>query len=195
MKTAKVIPLYKSGKKHIFTNHRPISLLPQFSKILVKLFNSRFGGFMDYSTILPSCQCGFREGMSTSVKLLHDITHSLDYKKCNIDLRIDIKKAFDAVDHQLLCKKLELYGIRGNVYNWISSYLNNRSQFINIDGHSSDAQRITCGVPQGSILGPKLFILCIHNMWNVSKLIKCILFGDDTNFFYSANYIKHIAWK
>ena len=106
------------------------------------------------------------------VELLHDITHSLEYKKCAICVFIDLKKAFDTFDHQLLCKKLEIYGIRGNVYHWISSYLTNRSQFVNIAVYSSGAQRITCRVPQGSIRGPMLFILCINDMCNVSKLVK-----------------------
>ena len=174
MKTAnKVIPLYKSGEKHLFTNCRPISLLPQFSKILEKLFYSRLEGFMNSCTILNSCQYGFRECISTShtlVELLDDIKHSLEYKKCAIGVFIDFKKAFDTVDHQLLCKKLELYGIRGNAYNLINSFLNNHSQFVNVASYSSDTQRITCGVPQDSICGPKLFILYINDMCNVSKL-------------------------
>ena len=142
---------------------------------------------MNSCTILNSCQYGFREGISTShalVEFLDDITHPLEYKKCAIGIFIALKKAFDTVDHQLLCKKV--YGIRGNAYNWTSSYLNNRSQFVDIDGHSSGAHRVTCGVPQGSVLGPKLFILYINDMCNVSKLVKCILFADDTNIFYSA---------
>ena len=109
MKTAKLIPLYKSGEKHLFINYRPISLLPQFSKILEKLFNSRLESFMNSFTILNSCQCVFREGMSTLhalVELLDDITHSLGYKTCPIGVFIDLKKAVDTVHHhQLLCKK------------------------------------------------------------------------------------------
>ena len=110
-----VIPLFISGEKHLFTNYRPISLLPQFSKILKKLSTSRLKCFVNFCDILNSCQHGFREGMSTShalIELLEDITKSLENKKYALGIFIDFKKAFDTVDHQLLCRKLELCGIR-----------------------------------------------------------------------------------
>ena len=98
---------------------------------------------------------------------------------------IDLKKAFDTVDHQLLCKKIECYGIRGVALNWITSYLANRSQFVSIDGRHSSLSHVSCGVPQGSVLGPKWFILYVNDLCNVSNLVKCILFADDTRLFCS----------
>ena len=89
------------------------------------------------------------------------------------------------MDHQLLCKKIEFYGISGVALNWITSYLANRSQFVSIDGSHSSLSHVSCGVPQGSVLGPKLFILYVNDLCNVSNLVKCILFADDTSLFYS----------
>ena len=133
--------------------------------------------------------------MSTShalVELLEDITKSLENKKCALGVFIDFNKAFDTVDHQLLYRKLELYGIRGIAHNWITSYLDNRSQLVSIDGYSSDIQTIKCEVPQGSILGPKLLILYVNDICNVSKLVKLILFADDTNMVCSANDVEQL---
>ena len=130
--------------------------------------------------------------MSTSHALvLDDITKSLENKKYALGVFIDLKKAFDTVDHQLLCRKLGLY-IRGIAHNWITNYLDNRSQFVSIDGYSSDIQAIKCGVPQGSILGPKLFILYVNDICNLSKLEKFIFFADDTNMLCSANDVEQL---
>ena len=116
MKIAKVIPLYKSGEKNIFTNYRPISLLPQFSKILEKLYNNRLDKFLNKCNILSPSQYGFRSSMSTTEALLdlvEEITTSLEQNKYTIGVFIDLKKAFDTVDHDVLCKKLHFYGLRG----------------------------------------------------------------------------------
>ena len=109
MKIAKIIPLFKSGIKTEINNDRPISLLPQFSKILEKIYNNRLNNFITTSNILNSCQYGFRQGVSTShalVDLVSEITNSLNKRKHAIGVFIDLRKAFDTVNHQLLCKKL-----------------------------------------------------------------------------------------
>ena len=121
MKIAKVIPLYKSGEKNIFTNYRPISLLPQFSKILEKLYNNRLDKFLNKCNILSPNQYGFRSSMSTT---------SLEQNKYTVGVFIDLNKAFDTVDHDILCKKLHFYGLRGVAQEWIQSYLENRKQFV-----------------------------------------------------------------
>ena len=157
MKIAKVIPLFKSGSKNDFNNYRPISLLPQLSKILEKLYSNRLNTFTKTCVILNPCQYGFREKMSTTqalVKVVSEITNSLNKRKHSIGVFIDLQKAFDTVDHQLLCTKLEFYGIRGVAYQWIKSYLSNRTQYVSYEGHKSELLPIQCGVPQGSILGP-----------------------------------------
>ena len=134
--------------------------------------------------------------MSTSlaiIELVEEITNSLDNHESTVGVFIDLKKAFDTVDHGILIEKLYHYGIRGIANKWIGSYLMNRYQYVNINGTNSDYMNVLCGVPHGSILGPILFILYINDMCNVSTLLKPILFADDTNLFYSGKDIKNCA--
>ena len=98
---------------------------------------------------------------------------------------IDLKKALDTVDHELLVNKLDVYGIRGVANKWLQNYLTNRKQYVVIDDNSSDLLDMTCGVPQGSVLGPILFIIFINDICTVSDVVKCVLFADDTNIFCS----------
>ena len=167
MKIAKVVPIFKAGDKSSFNNYRSISFLPQFSKIVEKLFNARLDAFIDKHDTLTSSQYGFRSNMSTSLALLElteEITSALDHTQCTIGVFIDLKKAFDTIDHGILLTKLNHYGIRGVANNWITSYLYNRQQYVNINDHESDMANVVCGVPQGSILGPKLFISYINDI-------------------------------
>ena len=109
------------------------------------------------------------------------ITHQLDSKAFSLGIFIDLSKAFDTIDHNILIAKLENYGVRGIALNWYKSYLTNRKQCVEIDGNTSTLKSITCGVPQGSILGPLLFLIYINDIVHVSPLMKFILFADDTN--------------
>ena len=106
---------------------------------------------------------------------------------------IDLKKAFDTVNHDLLIDKLEYYGIRGIAQEWLKSYLKDRKQFVQIDECASTLLSVICGVPQGSILGPKLFILYINDICNASSILKFRLFADDTNVFYSGVDIQTLC--
>ena len=121
MKTAKVIALYKAGSKHNFTNYRPVSLLPQFSKILEKLFNSRLEAFLEKHQLLSDSQYGFRSNKSTSsaiIESIEEITMAIDKKQQAIGVFIDLKKAFDTINHDILICKLEKYRVRGVVLDW-----------------------------------------------------------------------------
>ena len=198
MKVAKVVPLFKSGKNNMFTNYRPVSLLPQFSKILEKLFNKRLDLFLNKHNILSENQYGFRKNRSTSlalIELVEHLTQSLDEHKHTIGVFIDLKKAFDTIDHKILLEKLYHYGFRGVSNDWIKSYLGQRKQYVRLENHESDCMEIKCGVPQGSILGPKLFIIYINDLCRVSNNLKYILFADDTNIFCSGHDIEKLSEK
>ena len=124
--------------------------------------------------------------MSTThalVKVMSEITNSLNKRKHSVCVFIDLRKAFDTVDHQLLRKKLEFNVIRGVTYQWIRSYLSNRTQNVSYEGHAFELLTILCGGPQGSNLGPLLITIYGNDMYNASKLLKFILFADDTNTF------------
>ena len=193
MKTAKVIPVYKSGDKNLFTNYRPISLLPQFSKIIERMFNNRIISFIEKKQIFHNSQYGFRSNHSTFMALtenIENITNAIDNSKCSISVFIDLKKAFDTIDHCILLDKLNYYGIRGLANKWIRSYLSNRYQYVVINNSHSEYRKLVCGVPQGSILGPTLFLLYINDIVCASKQLKFILFADDTTIYYNGNNEK-----
>ena len=173
LKLAKVVPIFKSGDSSKITNYRPISVLSFFSKVFER----------DSRNVLYKYQFGFRHKHSTQqaiITLVNKITSSLDTGDLVIGVFLDLKKAFDTVDHKILLDKMHAYGIRGNILRWFRSYLTNRSQFVSYDGRQSEIQSITCGVPQGSILGPLLFIIYMNDICNVSELLFTVLYADDT---------------
>ena len=186
MKIAKVIPIHKSGDKHSFTNYRPISLLSQFSKIIEKLFATRLDSFVDKHQLLSNHQYGFRSGRSTSMavmEVVEALSSGIENKEYAVGVFIDLKKAFDTIDHRILLQKMERYGIRGVASEWLKSYLQERQQYVHIKNTNSDTQKVTHGVPQGSVLGPKLFIIYINDICTALKSLKCVLFADDTSLY------------
>ena len=196
MKIAKVVPIYESGNNQLFTNYRPASLLPQFSKILEKLFNCRLMSYVNKSDILYNGQYGFRQKISTALAILdliEEITTNIDKGNVTVGVFIDLKKAFDTIDHEILLNKLRVYGIRGPASNWLKSYLADRKQFVSFNDVISDYLDVACGIPQGSIIGPTLFILYINDLHNVSKILNFILFADDTNIFLSGKKLIDVC--
>ena len=196
MKLAKIIPIFKSGQKNLFKNYRPISLLPAFSKILEKIVCNRLLQFLDKYNILYSHQYGFRKKHST----IHPIIHLLNYiaesndkvtKDLTLGIFLDLSKAFDTIPHYTLIKKLEHYGIRGLSNSWFKSYLSDRTQFMEIKSNKSTELVIDCGVPQGSILGPILFILYINDLHKATKL-NILSFADDTTVYTSGRDINEV---
>lgn len=186
LKIAKVIPLYKKGGKDIPGNYRPISLLSIFDKILEKLMFNRIYSFLVQNDILYKYQFGFRKGYSTSlalVELVDTIYTHCDNRDTVIGMFFDLQKAFDTVDHSILLHKMNNCGIRGIVLKWFRNYLSNRKQFVSIGNSKSDLQNVTCGVPQGSVLGPLLFLLYINDIENCVRNATVKLFADDTNLF------------
>ena len=161
LKTAKVIPIYKKDDTNFAKNYRPISLLSVFDKIIEKLVYKRVQSFLNKHNVLYKYQYGFRTNFSTTHALLDVLNYiytALDEGKYVFGIYIDLKKAFDTVNHNILLTKLEYYGIRGLALKWFTSYLNNRSQFVSTNGVTSNIKRLgNYGVPQGSVLGPCCF--------------------------------------
>ncbi len=197
MKLAKVIPIFKSGNKKLFNNYRPISLLPAFSKLLEKTVAIRLMSFLENFNILYEHQYGFRKKHST----IHPIMHLLKYisnssdkpsKDVTLGLFLDLSKAFDTIDHNTLISKLNFYGIRGMANDWFTSYLTNRYQFTEINGVKSTILSLICGVPQGSILGPILFLLYVNDI-NLSSNMKIVSFADDTTAYMSHHNIDDLC--
>ena len=190
LKTSKVVPIHKGGTKTDVSNYRPISLLASFSKVYEKLMHNRVINFLDKHNLLCENQYGFRSGRSCEHALLNakdTILSALSKKQIALLLLIDFSKAFDLVEHPTLLRKLEHYGIRGQALNWFKSYLNNRKQFVSVGSSHSSTKPITFGVPQGSILGPLLFIIYINDLPQISELAKFIMYADDANIFIIGN--------
>ena len=187
LKMAKVIPVYKSGSKLEPINYRPISLLPLFSKVLEKIMHTRLYNFIEQENILYQNQYGFQKAKSTEHAILSiqsKIVQALENKEIPCCVFLDFAKAFDTVNHDILIYKLHHYGVRGTCLDWFKSYLENRKQCVHCN-ETSEILPISCGVPQGSILGPILFLLYINDIPNASTIINFQLFADDTCLFYS----------
>ena len=192
LKIANVIPVFKSGERDVLSNYRPISILPCISKVFEKIISKRLTDYFNTIGIPSKNQFGFQKNSSTFMAIasvMEEISASVDSKTFSIGVFIDLAKAFDTVDHSILLRKLYLYGIRGTHFDLLKSYLSNRWQFVTVGETTSTLLPVQCGVPQGSILGPLLFLIYADDVQYCSKLLKFIMFADDTNTFLSSpNY-------
>ncbi|XP_057310678.1 uncharacterized protein LOC130648640 [Hydractinia symbiolongicarpus] len=196
LKTAKTIPIYKKGSKLELTNYRPISLLSNIDKIYEKIIYKRVYGFLEANNALYKHQFGFRKNYSTSQTLLNisqKIMDALDKGNYACGVFIDLQKAFDTVDHEILLKKLFHYGIRGTPLSLFKSYLTGRQQFVSINGNISTSNLIRHGVPQGSVLGPLLFLIYINDLHCSINFSLVHHFADDTNLLNFSKSLKQLA--
>ena len=194
-KTAKITPIYKSGKTNLPENYRPISVLPVLSKLLERAAHMQLLDFLEESELLNNCQYGFRKHRSTKLAatlLCDKIRREMDNGKFVGAVFIDLSKAFDTIGHGILLNKMTYYGVMGNELAWFTDYLFNRNQTVEIENILSDLEPILCGVPQGSILGPLLFIVFFNDLVDSIRHSNVITYADDTVIYYSSNDMNKI---
>ena len=191
---AKVIPVFKIGNPTIINNYRPISLLPVVSKVMEKILANQVSSYFESKKLFVNNQYGFRDGHSTeyaALELVDRIITKMDNNEVPISIFLDLSKAFDTLNHKILLNKLKYYGIEGVPLQLFKSYLTNRTQFVEIDDIKSDTLHIATGVPQGSILGPLLFIIYINDFSESSQVFNFISYADDTTLLSSlSNFVN-----
>ena len=183
LKIAKITPIFKKDDETLFTNYRPISLLPAISKVFEKVIFKQLHQFFIDKKLFYNAQYGFRTGHSTefaALELVDRVTVEMDKMNTPINIFLDLSKAFDTLDHKILLDKLDYYGIKGVAHKLMASYIKNRKQYVEIEDSKSDTLTLTTGVPQGSILGPLLFIIYINDIAHASNLFNFIIYADDT---------------
>ena len=198
LKLAKVIALHKKKTVFLPENYRPISLLSCIDKIFEKLLHKRFMEFINKYKIIILEQFGFLKKHSTMLALIDvidNVRKYIDQGEFALGIYLDLKKAFDTVNHSILLSKLEHYGFRGHVNKFIKSYLSDRQQYTVINGSKSDIEFISTGVPQGSVLGPLFFLLYINDIINCLSHSKTTLFADDTSLLLHDKNIKSLKNK
>lgn len=191
-KTAKVTPLFKAGSTADVNNYRPISVLPVISKIIERHVHESLSSYLSDNGLIYSKQSGFRKKHSTETALafiIDTLLFNIDKNKINGLVLVDFKKAFDMVDHEILQRKLELYGFDNNSLKWFQSYLFERRQYVVINNEVSTTTFITDGIPQGSILGPLLFVIFINDLpLHIDSRLD--IFADDTTILESSMFTR-----
>jgi len=183
LKIAKVVPLHKKNEDYLFENYRPISVLPSLSKVLERVMHTQLTNYFTQFNLFYNNQYGFRESHSTelaALELTDRVITDMDKKETPLAIFLDLSKAFDTINHKILLRKLKYYGVRNIAYNLLESYLTNRKQYVAFDNTHSSLRTIETGVPQGSILGPLLFIIYLNDFHLASNFFHPIIYADDT---------------
>ena len=184
LKLSETIPVYKKGSKLEACNYLPISLLSNLNKLFEKIMFTRVYHFLEINNSIYDLQFGFSSKHSTNHALIEStekIRNALDNHELGCGVFVDLQKAFDTVNHKILIDKLDYYGIRGVANEWFKSYLSGRSQYVSIEGFKSETKQIKHGVPQGSVLGPLLFLVYINDLHKAIHYSKTYHFADDTH--------------
>ena len=194
-KIARIAPIYKDGDSDIRSNYRPISVLPVISKLFEKLINDQYYNFLLSNHLLYSHQSSFRRLHSVLTCLLkctNDWYLNTENGKYTLVTFIDLKKAFDTVNHEILVKRLQIYGIRGKELLWFKSYLSHRKQCCKVSGKLFEVGEVTCRVPQGSCLGLLLFIIYLNDLPLSIKHLQVNMYAEDTSLSFSSKNILTI---
>ena len=197
-KRATIIPLYKGGDKTEVSNYRPVPLLPLPGKLIEKIAHNKLVKFLNEHNVISDKQAGFRSGFSTSrsiADLTDDLFTNINEGLTSLAVFVDLRKAFDTVNHDILLSKINLYGIRNGNLQWCRNYLSDRSQVTLANGKLSNNSNIVCGVPQGSVLGPLFFILYINDVQNAVNGANVQLYADDTVIYASGPTAEETARK
>ena len=184
LKIAKVVLFNKKGDDELFTNYRPISLLPSVSKIFERVIFNQSILYFDRCKLLYKSFYGFRKNYwiteFAALEFIDKIIHSMDNGYMPVGIFMDLPKAFDTIDHNILVINLEFYEVKGFSNKLLKNYLTNRQQYVSLEDKNSNLLEIKTGVPQGSILGPLLFLIYVNDMVKCSDTLFFILFADDT---------------
>ena len=196
LKIAEVIPIFKSESRVACNNYRPIFLLSNIGKIIEKLMHKHLYSFLETQNCFYPAQFGFRLNVSTNnalMSIIENIQTQLDEGKYCTGVFVDLKKVFDTVDHNILLRKLDYYGIRGIANEWFCSYLKKRKQFVSIQNNMSSIKEILTGVPQGSVLGPLLCLINIKDLHKSIRFSKTYHFADDTSIIQSNPLLDRLS--
>ncbi len=194
-KFGKVTALFKSGDRCDSGNYRPITILPTVSKVLEKVVHHQVYKYLMDEKILSPVQFGFRPNLSTEVALIHftdSILDNMDKGAVTGAIFLDLSKAFDTVNHSILFSKLSKAGFNDATVTWFNSYLYQRTQVTRVDNATSSAKYVSVGVPQGSVLGPLLFILYVNDLPSYIKKCKVTMYADDTVLYFSSSTLSEL---
>ena len=197
-KLARVTPIFKSGSKSVANNYRPISVISVFSRILERIVHDQVYEYLKVNKVLTMSQSAFQKLCSTIPSLIDSTDYwyeNIDHKQLNLAIFLDLKKAFDTVDHKILLEKLRKYGIRELSGDWFESYLKNRRQYCAANGYESRPRTVTCGIPQGSCLGPLLFIIYLNDFEKCLKVSKAGMYADDTHVTVTSMNVEELVHK